>query len=73
MNNKSLDERELNFIEKLNKLNKFEYIGGYDTIKSNVKVRHKKCGCETVMRAYAVAYSDIDKCRECPSNSRIYI
>lgn len=65
MKNKNLDERELNFVNRLEKIGNFEYIGGYDTIKGNVKVLHKKCGCEVVMKAYTVAYSDIDKCREC--------
>lgn len=65
MKNKSLDIRELNFINRVEKLGKFEYVGGYESIKENVKVIHKKCGCETIMKAYAVAYSDIDKCKEC--------
>ena len=71
-NRKSLEEREIEFAEKVNKLGKFEYIGGYYNIKGNVKVKHKKCGCETMMRAYAVAYSDIDSCHECGRQKREY-
>lgn len=72
INLRNLDEREINFIDRLNKRGKFEYVGGYDTIKGNVRVIHKKCGCETTMRAYAVAYNDIDKCKECGRQVRAY-
>lgn len=71
-NKKCLDDRELEFAKKVDKIGKFIYIDGYYNIKGNVRVIHKKCGCETTMRAYAVAYSDIDKCHECGRQSREY-
>lgn len=70
--NKDILIREREFADKVNKLGKFIYVGGYYNIKGNVKVIHKKCGCETTMRAYAVAYSDIDKCHECGRQKREY-
>lgn len=70
--NKNLMQREQEFADRVNEIGKFEYIEGYSNIKGNVKVLHKKCGCVTTMRAYAVAYSDIDKCVECGRQIREY-
>ena len=70
--NKSLAQREAEFAERVNSGGKFEYISGYSNIKGNVNVLHKKCGHETVMRAYAVAYSDLDKCHDCGRQRREY-
>lgn len=68
----TLYERELNFINRLDEIGKFEYIEGYANIKSPVKVKHLKCGCECYMNAYTVAYSDIDMCSECGRQVRTF-
>lgn len=69
----TLYERELNFINRVEELGKFEYIEGYVNVKSPVKMRHKKCGCECYINAYLVAYSDIDMCDKCGRQVREFV
>ena len=67
---KDLESRIQCFIEKLDKKGMFEYIDGYTTIKDEVLVKHKKCGHTVFMKAYNVAYADIDLCKECGRQTR---
>lgn len=67
---KDLETRTNEFIEKLEAKGLFEYIEGYVNIKSDVVVRHKKCGHITVIKAYNVAYANIDLCKECGRQKR---
>lgn len=72
MNRATLQERELWFIERLKEQDKFEYIGGYTTMKDNVILKHKRCGKTVMQKAYTVIYSNIDKCYECDRHRRGY-
>ena len=72
MNRATLQDREEWFVERLKEQGKFEYIGGYTTMKDDVILKHKKCGKTVVQKAYTVIYSDIDECYECSRHRRGY-
>lgn len=67
---KSLEDRERIFIEKVNKVGKYEYISGYTKLTNKVKAIHKSCGNEIEVSANVLLRENMKHCHKCEPSTR---